>query len=120
MENHSVKEDRKQASEETYSRVVEEIHSVIKSFPDMELFLQEGLQAIASGISQGWRQKNTPGIVIHNDPEGLIVEVLVVLKDQRAPAERGRELQKQIHDRLYAKLFEPIKAVNLDILKVMR
>ncbi len=110
-------EEEHQEREALYSRICDTVCRAVMDFPEAKLVAPEGFQSILSGISQVWGKKGTPGIMIHSDSEGLILDISVSLASASSLAETGKQLQNTVWKSLQPLTLQ-IRAVNIDILKV--
>ncbi len=113
-------EEERQNKELLYGRISDEVVSVISRFPDVQIVPPDGFQSLMNGISQVWRKKGVPGIMIHTGKDGIIVDVSVSISCGCAPVKLGKSVQKALAEAMGQSFSVPISAINIDILKLVK
>ncbi len=112
-------DEERQKREALFVEISDAVQRAVSAFSDASIVPPEGFQSLLSGLTQVWGRKSTPGIMIHAEEDGLFVDVSVSVTSARTLAKTGRELQQAVWDALRP-LEAPVRAVNIDILKIVK
>lgn len=112
-------ERNEREQENLYGRISDAVAEAIAPMNGVAIIPPEGFQAISSGISQVWKTKGLSGVMIHIGRSGLILDVSVSVSVGQNLPDVGQKVQNAVIDSL-SFLSEPIGAVNVDILRVVK
>lgn len=112
-------ERNEREQEDLYGQISDAVAEAIAPMNGVMIIAPEGFQAISSGISQVWRPKGLSGVMIHIGKSGLILDVSISVSMGRNLPDVGQKVQDAVINSL-SFLSEPIGAVNVDILKVVK
>lgn len=113
-------EEERQSQEDLYEKVTDQIVYTAASFPEITIVAPEGFQSFISGISQVWRRKGVPGIMIHSGRYGLSIDVSVSMTFRCRIHEEAERFQEAIRRSLEKECTETISSVNIDVVRITK
>ena len=112
-------EDR-QKRDRLYEEMAAVIRRAAEPCTELQIVAPEGVQMLVSGLSQVWGKKGAPGIMIHDGKYGLAVDVSVAAVYGTHIGDAARRLQKAISAALYQSFPEPVSAINIDVIRIVK
>ena len=113
-------EEERHSQEDLYEKVTDQIAYASASFPEITIVAPEGFQSFISGISQVWRRKGVPGIMIHSGRYGLSIDVSVSMTVASPIHETAQRFQQAVRRLLEKGCTETVSSVNIDVVRITK